>query len=424
MYNKRMVSLTLMTSSSSIRLPLAGINFFLADVRDGLGPFLAIYLIASQGWDSGKIGVIMTIAGVTTLLLQTPAGVIIDNTRFKRGIFIICSLAIAVAVLAIQYYPGFYVVAISKGMIGAAAAFFPPAIAALTLGTVGPEYYAGQVGRNEAFNHAGNIFAALMAALLGYYLGLESLFWFTAIMAMAAVASALSLNKNLIDHRQARGLLTDSNEETPRALTVLLENKTLLLFGIAILLFHLANAAMLILIGEEIAVGKQSQSPVLFVSGSIISAQFIMFFMAILVSKKVDKWGRKPLFLLGFIALPIRGLLFTLSSDPYYLLAVQLLDGIGAGLFGALFPIVIADLTRGTGYYNTALGALGTLQAIGAAGSTLVSGIIADLYGFVAAFYVLAGIALAALFLFYFAIPETRPKNLLPFTDSHGYETR
>lgn len=408
--------------TSSIRFSLAGVNFFLADVRDGLGPFLAIYLIANHNWSSGNIGLIMTIAGFATLLLQTPAGIIIDNVRFKRGIFIICSLLVAGAMLCIQFYPEFYVVAVNKAIIGAAAAFFPPAIAALTLGTVGPQYYAGQVGRNEAFNHAGNIFASFMAALLGVYFGLESLFWFTAFMALAAVASVLSLNKNLIDHRQARGLLTDSEEEKPRAIKVLLENKYLLLFGICIMLFHLANAAMLILIGEEVAIKQQGQSSVLFVAGSIISAQFIMFFMAVLVTKKVDKWGRKPLFLLGFIALPIRGVLFTLSSDPYYLLSVQLLDGIGAGIFGALFPIVVADMTRGTGYYNTALGVLSTLQAIGAAASTLISGYIVDFYGFVMAFNFLAGIASIALLLFFFTIPETRPKNLLAFTADHGYE--
>jgi MFS family permease len=393
-----------------VRLPLAGINFFLADVRDGLGPFLAIYLIATLNWNTGNVGLVMTIAGVMMLLLQIPAGAIIDSSKYKRTILVACCILVAFAMICIQLFPHFYSIAISKAIVGAAGAFFVPAIAGITLGTVGTHYYAKQVASNETFNHAGNVFAAIAAALLGYYYSLDALFWFTAVMAVAASGFTLMLNKNRIDNDVARGF-TEKKHDKPESFIVLFEDKTLVLFGISILLFHLANAAMLLMVGEEVAVKQSGQNSVVFVAGSIISAQFIMLLMAILVKKKVDNWGRKSLFLIGFIALPIRGFLFTLSSDPYFLLAVQLLDGVGAGLFGALFPIVTADLTRGSGRYNLALGTLSMLQGIGAAASTLISGYVAQYYGFYSAFGLLACIAVVALLLFYFAVPETKEFN-------------
>lgn len=392
-----------------IRWPLAGINFFLADVRDGLGPFLAIYLISVLHWESGKIGLVMSIAGITTLILQTPAGAIIDNTHHKRQILIIASLMVAFAMLGIQYFPNFLSIAFNKIIVGASGAFFGPAIAGITLGCVGSTLYAQQVATNEAYNHAGNIFAAMMAAWLGTFIGLNSLFWFTAFMGICASIFALSLNKQYIDDNFARGFTQKNTQHNASSFLFLLEDKTLLCFAFSILLFHLANAAMLLIIGEEVALKNNATSSIFFVAGSIISAQFVMFFMALLVKKTIMRLGRKKLFVIGFIALPIRGLLFTLSADPNYLLLVQLLDGVGAGLFGALFPIVTADLTRGTGRTNVALGALSTMQGIGAALSTLVSGYLVEYYGFQFTFFILALIAVIALLLFVVAVPETKP---------------
>ena len=85
-----------------------------------------------------------------------------------------------------------------------------------------------------------------------------------------------------------------------------------------------------------------------------------------LVGGKADIWGRKPLFLAGFAILPLRAVLYTLSDDSAWLIGVQLLDGVGAGIFGALAPLVVADIMRGTGRYNLALGAIATAQGIGA----------------------------------------------------------
>lgn len=385
---------------------LYGMNFFLADVRDGLGPFLAVYLISTQHWQSDDIGLIMTLSGLMTLIFQIPAGAITDKILAKRGVFSLACVLIAFAMLLIQFKPNFNNIVLSKIILGIMAAFFAPLIAAISLGLVGPKRYPNQVSMNEAFNHAGNIFAAFMVMLLANNLGLSSMFSFTAVMAAFALLFALSIKKQDIDHEVARGL-EEKNHHKPSSLLTLLKNKQLLIFGVSIMLFHLANAAMLILIGEEVALKTSGENSVSFLALSIISAQAVMFLMALLAKRQVNHWGRKPLFLIAFIALPIRGLLFGFFDEPYYLLAIQLLDGVGAGLFGVLFPIVVADLTKGTGHYNLSLGTLAMLQGLGAAFSALLSGFIVTHYGFQSAFLSLTAIALLALGCFALGVKES-----------------
>ncbi len=129
--------------------------------------------------------------------------------------------------------------------------------------------------------------------------------------------------------------------------------------------------------------------------------------MAIFVGRKADRWGRKPMLLAGFAVLPIRGVLYTLGHDPVYLIAIQLLDGVGAGIFGALFFIVVADLTRGTGRYNMAQGAASAAWGLGAALSNTFAGMIVDLRGFNAAFLWLAATAVIAFLVLWWGVPET-----------------
>jgi len=161
------------------------------------------------------------------------------------------------------------------------------------------------------------------------------------------------------------------------------------------------------LVGEKLSQGHQ-QASTLFMASCIIVAQIVMIPMAMLVGRKADDWGRKPIFLVGFAVLPIRGVLYTLTDDPYALIAIQLLDGVGAGIFGALFFIVVADLTKGTGHYNLAQGASGSCWGLGAALSNFVAGFIVNAFGFSAAFLFLSACALGAFFLFSLGVPETR----------------
>ncbi|MGA9309198.1 MAG: hypothetical protein WBV74_02375 [Pseudonocardiaceae bacterium] len=201
----------------------------------------------------------------------------------------------------------------------------------------------------------------------------------------------------------ARGLAPlDTGKDQPSGFTVLLRCRPLLVLAVSVLLFHLANGAMLPIMGQKLALGNLGRGA-LFQAALIIVAQLVMIPMAILVGRRADRWGRKAIFLAAFIALPLRGVLFTLSKNSAYLVGVQVLDGVGAGIFGAVFPVMVADLTRGTGR---------ALQR-GLRGTTLADAIIV-LGGYNLDFLTLSAIAFGALLLFLFAAPETRPATLVP----------
>jgi predicted MFS family arabinose efflux permease len=388
--------------------PLDWMNFFLADVRDGLGPYLAIYLLTVQKWDAASIGIVMSIGGIAGLLAQTPAGVLIDATRLKRAIVIGAAVLVTVGSLLLPFLPQFSLVVLMQVATGASGAIFAPAIASITLGIVGPKAFSRRVGRNEAFNHAGNATAAVLAGGMAYFFGPIAVFWVMAAMALASIVATLSIPAGSIDHSIARGMTAEQEEkhEQPSGFRVLLECRPLLIFAACVTMFHFANAAMLPLVGQKLALADRDIGTAL-MSVCIVAAQIVMVPMAMLVGAKADRWGRKPLFLAGFAILPIRGVLYTLSDNAYWLVGVQLLDGVGAGIFGALFPLVVADLTRGTGRFNVSQGAIGTAQGIGASLSNTVAGFIIVWAGYSAAFLFLGGVAALAFLLYWLAMPET-----------------
>lgn len=390
---------------------LDGLNFFLADVQAGLGPFLGIYLLTVPGWDPAEIGLVLTIGGLIGLVVQTPVGALIDKTAHKRTLIVVAAVATAVGAFIITVNPSFVVIAVAQAVTGIAGAVFPPAIAAVALGLVGAAAYTYRVGRMNAFNHVGNVVGALVFGIAGYLLTVKAGFWFAAAASVLVVVVTLMINPRLIDNDAARGLTPGGAGEhhttkKPSGFMVLLQSRPLLALCTAALLWQLANAAMLPLTGQELAMRNQQQGT-LYQAALIIVAQLVMIPMALMVAKKGKAWGRKPIFLAAFIVLPFRGVLFTLSDDPYYVVAVQVLDGIGAGIFGAMFILVIADLTRGTGHFNLALGAATTIQGIGAALSPGLAGAVAVAASFHVALLVLAGIAVLALIVFVIGVPET-----------------
>ena len=386
---------------------LDSLNFFLADVRDGLGPYLAIYLLAVHHWNPASIGVVMTIAGIAALITQTPAGALVDSTRAKRALIAVAALLVTGSCLVLPFVSSFSLVALTQALSAAAASVFAPAISAITLGITGPRAFTRRTGRNETFNHAGNACAALLAGLFAYLFGPVAVFYLMAAMALASVIAIHFVSAEAIDHDLARGLdPASAGQHQPSGLSVLFSNRALLLFGIGCALFHLANAAMLPLVSQKLAqTNLQMATPL--TSACIVAAQLVMVPAALLVGAKADLWGRKPLLLAGFLILPLRGVLYTLSDDPYWLVAVQMLDGVGAGLFGALFPIMVKDLTQGTGHFNISLGALTTVFGLGAALSNGLAGFVVQGAGYNAAFLTLAGVAGMAVIVLWLGVPET-----------------
>ncbi|MBX4135077.1 MFS transporter [Pseudomonas rhodesiae] len=402
-----------MADHSDLRntLSLDSLNFFLADVRDGLGPYLAIYLLAVHKWDPASIGVVMTLAGIAALLTQGPAGALIDRTRSKRAVIAVAALLVTGSCVLLPFVSSFSLVALTQAASAVAASVFAPAISAITLGITGPRAFTGRTGRNETFNHAGNAVAALLAGGLAYLFGPVVVFYLMAFMALASIVAVSCVSAAAIDHEVARGFdpAHHHDHEQPSGIKVLLSNRPLLLFAICCALFHLANAAMLPLVSQKLSqINLHMATPL--TSACIVAAQVVMVPMAWLVGSKADVWGRKPLLILGFLILPLRGVLYTLSNDPYWLVAVQMLDGIGAGIFGALFPVIVKDLTQGTGRFNVSLGALSTVFGLGAALSNSLAGFVVQQAGYNAAFLTLAGVAAVALALLWLAMPETLEK--------------
>lgn len=384
-------------------------NFFLADVRDGLGPYLAIYLLTEQRWNEGQIGLVMSIAALAGILAQTPAGALVDATRAKRLVMVAAASLVTVASLLLPLFPTFWPVAISQGIAHSAGVIFPPAIAAVSLGVVGPRAFTKRIGRNETFNHAGNAGAAAIAGLAAYAFGPSVVFFLLAAMSIASIASLLAMPASAIDHDVARGLHGSEphlHRDRPSSLSVLLTCRPLLVFSACVTLFHLSNAAMLPLLGQKLALQDKHLGTSL-MSACIVAAQVVMAPMAMLVGAKADDWGHKRFFLAALLVLPIRGTLYTLSDNPAWLVGVQLLDGVGAGIFGAIFPVIVADLMRNTGRFNVAQGAIITAQSLGAALSTTLAGLVVVQVGYSGAFLTLgavAGIGAAVCFL---ALPET-----------------
>ena len=193
-------------AGKTIERSLDALNFFLADVRDGLGPYLAIYLLTEQKWDEASIGVVMSVAALAGIIAQTPAGALIDRSTAKRALMVAAAIMVTAACLTLPLIDRFELVAATQALAAAAAAIFAPAVAAVTLGIVGPRAFAGRIGRNEAFNHAGNAAAATLAGIAAYFYGPIVVFWLLAAMAVASVLATLSIPADAIDDHVARGL--------------------------------------------------------------------------------------------------------------------------------------------------------------------------------------------------------------------------
>jgi len=389
---------------------LDAVNFLSADVRGAVGPYLNVFLVTQQHWTQSEVGLVTTIGGLLGLAVQTPIGAAIDETRAKRGIVVFALAVLAVTAAVIFLWPTFWPVAISNSLMAVAGDVFGPAVAALTLGLYARKQLARRMGRNSAFDHAGNVAIALLAGAVGYAFSQRAVFLLVPVFAALTAVAVLSIPAKAIDYDRARDLASEPGAAAKRPSAagygVLFKSRPLVVFGLCAMLFHFANAPLLPLVGQKLAAAYPKEATAM-MSVCIIAAQAVMLPIAILVGRKADVWGRKPLFLAGFAILPIRSVLYTFSNNSFWLIGVQVLDGVGAGIFGALTPLVIADIMRGTGRYNLAQGAIATMVGIGASLSGLATGEVVDRLGYSAAFLTLGAVALAAVTVFATAMPET-----------------
>jgi MFS family permease len=378
------------------RKALLALNFFMADMQAGIGPFLGVFLLA-HGWLSGPIGSVMTIGGIAGMIMTTPAGALIDSTGRKRLFVVIPGVCTVLAAAIILLSQHFWVVVASQVTTAIAGAAIGPAVAGMTLGIVRQRGFNRQNGRNQAFNHAGNMVGAGLSGLLGWLYGFPAVVLLAALFGVLSIVSVLMIPPDAIDDAAARGMREDGAEgRKVSGLAVLVECQPLLVLAAALACFHLGNGAMLPLYGLAV-VTKAHVNPAAFVAMTVVVAQGVMIGASLFAMWAAEKRGYWVVLLISFAALPIRGLVAAHLIGYWGVYPVQILDGIGAGLQSVAVPGIVARILNGTGRVNAGQGAVMTVQGIGASLSPAIGGWLAEWFGYPAAFTILGSFALASL---------------------------
>lgn len=377
-------------------------SFFLADVRDGLGPFLGIFL-TERHWRPDEIGLVMTCGGIAGLLATLPAGIAADATRHKKIIVLLGCLVITVATLLLWFSNQTWTAMVSQIVAGVAAAFIGPTVAGITLGLTSQRGFNHQMGRNEAFNHGGNTIAALLAGFSAWYWGMGAVFILMTVMAIFAAFATLAIRGDEIDNDVARGYEKNEERQPALNLSMLMRKPALMIAGVTLLLFHLANAALLPMLSMRVAStgGQAAVSPGLYAAATVVISQLVMIPVALWVSKRVETQGYRLFIMVALMILPLRAVIAAGFAEPIFVIPVQVLDGIAAGILGVAVPGYIVSLMRGTGHVNAGQSVIMLMQGVGAALSPAMTGMIAARYSYSTAFAVLGAIALAALILWW-----------------------
>ena len=390
--------------------------FFVADVQTGFGPFVAVYLTASK-WTQTDIGLVLTIGGLVGLVGQIPAGALMDGVRSLRlaaGIALVC---IGVSAFALAALPVFAIVVASRVLQATASCVLGVALASISLNLVGRSRISARLGRNASFASVGTGLAAAGMGACGYYLSNQAVFFVAAALVAPALAALLSISAAEVRPapRAARPAGGDGEasvrpDSVLAGLWALAHNRALVIFASCVVLFQMANASMLPLAASMLTL-RSNHTATALVAAAIVVPQAIVAVLSPLVGLKAQSWGRKPLLLIGFAALPLRGVLFAVTVDPGLLVAVQILDGVSAAVLGVLVPLTIADVAATSGRFNLAQGTVGCAVGIGASISTTVVGSLADHLGSNTAFITMAVVAALGFVTVLLFMPETRPAS-------------
>jgi MFS family permease len=395
------------SSLESLRA-LDWLNFFLAALLAGFGPFVAVYL-AERGWAPADVGFVLTAGGLAGLLVQVPAGELIDMAKSKRAIVGAGVGAVAVGLLILGLRPDFPSVFVAAVVQGIAGSVLGPGIAAISLGLVKQDGFAERLGRNQRFASLGGLTVAAMMGLTGYLFSIRAIFFASAALLLPVLVTLIRIRATDIHYGRSCGASNSDVKGAPRvSRIVLFKDHRLFVFATCVLLFQLANASILPLLGERLEHAEGQRSS-LVVSALILVPQIVVAALAPWVGRAADSWGRRPLLLLGLGVVPIRSTLFALTADPALSVAIQVLDGLSGATLGVLTTLVIADLTKGTGRFNLAQAIVATLSAVGASISTSMSGLVVNRFGEMAGFLGVTSIGLIAAAILLLFMPETKP---------------
>lgn len=378
------------------------VNFFVADVQTGFGPFVAVYLTTHK-WTQVEIGFALTLGTMTSLVSQLPAGALVDSMRNKRAAATVALIGIMAAALLLALQPDRLPVLAAQMLHGFASCVITPAIAAISLRMAGYAALGERLGRNARFSSIGNGLAAAAMGATGAYLSSRFVFFLTAALCVPALVALWSIGPGTHARVQTTSRVMDMS-----GLKRLLSDRRLPIFALCVMLFHLSNAAMLPLAGAAVTMRAGHLANII-IAACIVVPQAVVALFSPWVGRAAERIGRKKMLLLGWGALPLRGVLLAVLPGSWPLIAGQAVSGISAAVFGVLLPLLAADLTVGTSHFNLCMGILGLAMYAGAAASTTMSGEAADAAGMDTAFLMLAGIGLLGFLVVWLAMPETRP---------------
>ncbi len=383
--------------------------FFVADIQTGFGPFVAVFLTTHK-WTQVDIGLVLTVSGLVSLAGQVPFGALIDAIRSIRSAAVISLITIGASAFVFAAWPIFPVVLVSRVFHAAASCVLSLALVSITLGLFRDRGMSERLGRNAAFASAGTGIAAAVMGACGYYLSSRAVFFLAAALVLPALFALSRIKVDEIGQTSgaSRGIVAHP-ESLAAGLAEIIRNRTLIVFAICVVMFHLANAAMLPLAASMLTL-RSGEGATIMVAAAIVVPQFIVMLLSPWVGRTAHGFGRRPLLMLGFGALVLRGILFAAISEPYLLVVAQILDGVSAAALGVLVPLTIVDLTREHGHFNLTQGVVGCGMGIGAAISTTLAGYVADHFGSHSAFDMLSVLAAAGFVIVVLAMPETKPR--------------
>ena len=394
-------------------------NLCVANIQTGFGPFVAVYLV-SQGWTQTAIGIALSIGTVTAMASQVPAGALVDALRNKATVAAISVLAFTASALMFAIYPIPLFVYLAEILHGFSSCTLGPAVAAISLALVGRAAMGTRLGRNARYASIGNGVGAALMGACGSYVSERAVFFLTAAVTLPAVFALLPLRgvgaiapAAASPDPATAAVATDTAPPGAKRAAVMrvLLDRRLLIFSACAMLFTFANAPMLPLAASTLTT-RVGHLASLLIGACIVLPQLIVAVASPAVGRIADLRGRRPLLLLGFSMLPLRGLLFAMLPSPTLVVLIQALDGVAAACFGIMVPLITSDVAGRSGHYTLSLGVVGFAIGIGATVSTTAAGWVADHFGSQIAFLGLAGVGLAATLLLLTFMPETRPPQL------------
>jgi predicted MFS family arabinose efflux permease len=398
-----------MPASARSRRGLDWMNFFVADVQTGFGTFVAFYL-AELGWSQASIGVALSINGIAGMLSQIPGGAFADAVTWKRGLAAVGILMTGAAALILAVAPGYFAVLLAQVLQGATAGVLTPAIGAISLGLVGRSGMSLRTGRNYRYSAAGHALTAAIMGVAGSYIAKGAIFVAAAALCIPALVALAYIRGDEIDYARARNASGRNRKADVARVLDLCKNHKLVMFTAAIVLFQLADASILPLIGENLAVSIHDNAAI-WMSGLIIVPQILVAILAPWVGFHSEKRGRRPLLLLGFALEPLRAIVLACSATYPAFVVAQAMSGVTGAIIGVMTVLVITDLTAGSGRFNLAVGTVGALSGVAATISTGASGFLFQALGPRLGYLPLAVAAAGATALLWVFLSETKPEK-------------